>query len=309
MSKYVCLTGAAGFIGRVLARKLCERGDYVYAVDRLDYAADPYSIDRLRSDFPSHFHFRCEDVRNLGRLPDVDTVIHTAASTHVDNSLSEGEEFVANNVGSVAKLLELIRGNSQHGAPRLIHISTDEVYGPVSDNATPDSPLAPSSPYAASKAAADMLVHAWGKTYGLPYTIIRPTNCYGPGQYPEKLIPKAVRCSLLGKPVPVHGDGSMTRQWLRVDDLARAVLVAVDSDSPPAVINVGGNTHASVRDVVERVIGICGGSYETGYHRPAVDTRYAVDDSPLRAMGWRPEGDFWKDLPLLVEAERQSFRW
>lgn len=215
----------------------------------------------------------------------------------------------------------MTRAKSQHGMPHFIHISTDEVYGSVSEGAvTEDAPLNPTSPYAASKAAADLLVQAWGKTYGVPYAILRPTNCYGPGQYPEKLIPKAVRSLMLGRPIPIHGDGTQTRCWLNVEDLASAILLVLDRRLE-GIYNVGGSAEVSVRDVVFGVHRIFNPQYsdglyvpsnppvEMGFERPACDLRYAVDDSRIRMAGWEPTGNFWRDLSPLVEQERLRFRF
>jgi dTDP-glucose 4,6-dehydratase len=310
--RYVAVTGCAGFIGRVVTQKLLERGDYVYGVDALTYAADPDSTQQFRLSFADTFSFVARDIRELGRWPDVDTVVHLAAETHVDNSLTEGNRFVETNVNGTLRLLEMTRAKSQHGMPHFIHISTDEVYGSIAEGkATVDSPLQPSSPYAASKAAADLLVQAWGKTYDLPYAILRPTNCYGNFQYPEKLIPKAVRSLMLGRPIPIHGDGSQTRCWLNVEDLASAILLVLDKRLE-GIWNVGGNTEASVAHVSARIqalFGVMVDRAKYGYERPAGDLRYAVDDSTLRHLGWSPVGDFWADLPALVQAERGRFRF
>ncbi len=306
MSRYVCVTGAGGFLGAYVAEAFAKRGDYVYAVDSLTYAAKPQVLQSLAEAYAPRVHIRPVDVRSLERLPDVDVVVHLAASTHVDNSLNEAAEFVANNVGSTAHLLELVRAKAQHGMPHYIHISTDEVYGSIVEGkVSEDAPLHPSSPYAASKAAADMLVQAWAHTYGVPATILRPTNCYGLGQYAEKLIPKAVRCARLGRAFPRHGDGTQTRQWLNAADLAQAVLRVVDNRLL-GIYNVGGNVEASVNAVLDYID-------PTGQPATATrlgsDERYAVDDTKLRAAGWAPEGDFWRDLPALVAAERHAWQW
>lgn len=305
MSRYVAVTGAAGFLGAYVAEAFAARGDYVYAVDSLTYAAKPAVLTALAEAYAPRVHVRPVDVRTLTRLPDVDVVVHLAASTHVDNSLSEAEEFVANNVGTTAKLLELVRAKAQHGMPHFVHISTDEVYGSIaSGKVSEDAPLRPSSPYAASKAAADLLVQAWAHTYSVPTTILRPTNCYGLNQYPEKLIPKAVRCAILGRAMPIHGNGVQTRCWLAASDFAAAVLHVVDH-SLRGIYNVGGNTEASVNAVA----GFICPSAEAGFERLGGDHRYAVDDTKLRATGWNPVGSFWSDLPALVEAERHAWRW
>lgn len=247
----------------------------------------------------------------------METAIHLAAETHVDNSIGSPEAFIQTNFVGTAHLLEMTRAKSQHGMPHFIHISTDEVYGSIAEGKVgEDAPLKPTSPYAASKAAADLLVQAWGKTYDLPYAILRPTNCYGPNQYPEKLIPKCVRSLMLGRPIPIHGDGTQTRCWLNVEDLASAILLVLDQRLE-GIWNVGGNTEASVGQVVDQVaMAFCNGDVPletayrlTGFDRPAGDLRYAVNDSTLRHLGWAPVGDFWADLPALVQAERGRFRF
>lgn len=316
MSKYVCVTGAAGFIGCHLVEALALRGDYVYAVDAMTYAADPARFAKLRNIFAERIELRNVDARTLQRLPDVDAVIHLAASTHVDNSITEAVEFVANNAGTTAYMLELTRAKAQHGMPHFIHISTDEVYGSIAapDFAREDWTLLPTSPYAASKAAADLLAQTWAKTYNMPVAVLRPTNTYGSGQYPEKLIPKAIRCLQLGRPIPIHGDGSQTRCWLSVHDLVSAILLVLDKRLN-GVYNVGGNCEASVRKVVETIrsqwvldIG-AQLSPEYGFIRPACDQRYAVNDLRLRAAGWTPRGNFFAELPQIVAFERERWRW
>lgn len=309
MTRFVAVTGAAGFIGQEVVRQLLKRGDYVYAVDRLDYAADFDSLPRT-SDGP-HLMMRTQDVRTLGRLPDVDAVIHLAASTHVDNSLAEGEEFVANNVGSTAKLCELVRAKAQHGMPHFVHVSTDEVYGPVwQGRVNEDAPLNPSSPYAASKAAAEHVVRAWGLTYKMPFTILRPTNCFGLDQYPEKLVPKTIRNCTLGRAMTIHGDGTQKRQWLATDDLARAILLVLDHRLE-GTYNVGGTTEASVNDVVAAIYKHFNDipQPQLGFARPACDLRYAVDDAKLRKEGWEPRVDLWDALPRIVEHDSLRFRF
>lgn len=311
MTRYVAVTGCCGFIGRSVTRQLLSRGDYVYGVDALTYAADPlFPEECLQS---SRFCFVGRDISELGRWPDVDAIIHLAAETHVDNSLLESRRFIETNVNGTGHLLEMTRAKAQHGMPRFIYVSTDEVYGDIEwpFKATPTWGLKPSSPYAASKAAADLLVQAYGRTYGLPYKCVRMTNAYGPGQYPEKLIPKTIRSYMLGRPVPVHGNGSQKRQWLHAEDAASAILFTLDNpDILPPIVNVGGNCEASVEQVVTRI----GKLMEcepitTPAERPGCDMRYAIDDCELRQAGWKPCGRFFDDLPSIVEWERRSFRF
>lgn len=304
--KCLAVTGCAGFIGSRVARQLLERGDLVYGVDALTYAANPDVVNDLaRLGGRDRFHFIAKDINDLGAWPDIDAVIHLAAETHVDNSLTHSERFLHTNILGVAHLLEMTRV-SPHPA-RFIHISTDEVYGDVSHGETrEDAPLCPSSPYAASKAAGDHLIQAWARSYGLTYNIVRPSNCYGTGQYPEKLIPKAVRYQQMGKNFPLHGSGKQTRYWLDVEDCASAILAVLDHGERNAIYNVGGNTEASVLDILKAV-----GTDELwdGVVRPGVDKRYHVNDDALRALKWEPKGDLWRDLPGILEAERQTLRW
>lgn len=306
MANLVAVTGGAGFIGRVVVERLLARGDFVYMVDALTYAADPQEVQRQSALYGDRLTFVAADIRHLGRWPDIDAVIHLAAETHVDNSTDTPTAFVETNVNGTLHLLELTRRKSQHGFPHFIHVSTDEVYGPIPEGmAGPDDPLNPTSPYAASKAAADFLVQSWGQTFGLPYTIVRPTNTYGPNQYAEKLIPKTTRCRRLGRSVPIHGNGSQTRQWLWVEDLADAILMVLDRKVVAPIVNVGGNCEASVLEVVQAI----GATYTLGFERPAQDRRYAVDDSLLRHAGWTPTGQLWRDLPVVIAADQARWRF
>lgn len=313
MPNYVALTGACGFIGRSVCRKLLAAGHYVYAIDALTYAADPEFPGQMQREYAEQFCFINNDIRHLGRWPDVDCVIHLAAETHVDNSLDTPGAFVETNVNGTMHLLEMTRRKRQQGAPFFVHVSTDEVYGSVyaTDPAHVNDDLKPSSPYSASKAAAEMLVMGWGHTFDLPYVILRPCNAYGMQQYPEKLIPRAVRACTLNRPIPIHGDGSQTRSWLWVEDLADAILLVMDTPRDPfsAVLNIGGNTHASVIDVALAIARQLGGSVEMVDNRPGGDSNYSVDDSALRRLGWTPKGNFWQDLPGIVEAERSKWRF
>ena len=311
--RLVAVTGCCGFIGRVVTEALLARGDYVYGVDALTYAADPATVADWATRYgPERFHFVCQDLNALGHFPEVDAVINLAAETHVDNSLSDNTAFVRTNINGVAHLLEMCRAMRHYEMPRFVQISTDEVYGDIANGTSHERDvLCPSSPYSASKAAADMLVMAWGRSFGVPWNIVRPSNCYGQHQYPEKLIPKAIRWHLLGRPMPVHGSGSQTRSWLNVEDAAAAMLTVLDQAPSGEIYNVGGNTEASVSGVVNAVADALQlpARAALGFERAGVDLRYMVSDKKLRALGWEPQGDLWQDLPGIVEAERSRFRW
>jgi dTDP-glucose 4,6-dehydratase len=304
------VTGGAGFIGRELVSRLYERGHHIIVVDKGTYAArfdllGPYR-DRLR--------IVEADVLDLDSLYGADVVFHLAAESHVDNSITDAGKFVRTNVGGTYRLLELIRGQRPHDRPTLVHVSTDEVYGDIPEGWTSreDDRLEPSSPYSASKAAADMLVMAWGRTHGLRSRIVRPSNCYGLWQYPEKLIPKTIRSWQMGKRMTIHGDGTQTRSWLAVEDCARALLTVWERGKDGEIYDVPGNAEVSVRSVVEKVQRVCQGhsgdqwradSPLWGCERPGGDRRYRVDGSQLRRLGWEPRGDFLRDLEGIVRAE------
>lgn len=312
MSRCVAVTGACGFIGRYIVERLLARGDWVYAIDALTYAADP----TVPANWPPH---RCKfigrDINDLGFWPDVDAIINLAAETHVCNSLEDSSRFLRTNVLGVQHLLEMTRAKTHNGMPLFLQVSTDEVYGEVLEGRADErAPLCPSSPYAASKAAADCLVQAWGHTFGLPYRIVRPSNCYGFGQYPEKLIPKAVRRLTLGQPIPVHGDGMAIRSWLWVEDCADAILAVLDRGTDGEVYNVPGASSLTVREVALGIVtafgkGMNAETVEMGFERPGLDRRYCVSGEKLKALGWIAKGELRRDLPALIAAERESVRW
>jgi dTDP-glucose 4,6-dehydratase len=316
--KIIAVTGCLGFIGKHLTRALLDRGDYVVGIDAETYAADLDALSAFQ-EF-AEFKYVKADIRTLNRLPDCDAVIHLAAETHVDNSIADPTVFAETNVLGTMNLLQLLRGKRDYERPTFVHISTDEVYGSVGPEwrSVDTDPLRPASPYSASKAAADLLVQSWGHTYGVGARIIRPSNCYGHGQYPEKLIPRVVRCLALGRRIPVHASGAQTRQWLHVEDCAQAILTVLDKGQDGEAYNIAGNTETKVVDIVREVVH----AYHNGFPpipwteyvsfshtRPGMDTRYAVDDAPLRALGYEPNGNLWKDLPDLVKLERDFLRF
>lgn len=315
MTKVVAVTGCLGFIGRYVTERLLARGDVVYGVDAMTSVAEPKYLDAWARYFQTQqLKFVARDINDLGAFPDIDAVLNLAADTHVDNSISDNSRFVRSNVLGVQHLLEMCRGMRHYEVPTFVQVSTDEVYGSLSTgDATEVSPLNPSSPYAASKAAADLLIQGWGHTYELPWRIVRPSNCYGIGQYPEKLIPKAVRYLNTGKKVPIHETGTATRYWLDVADCADAIIAVLDMGEDCGIYNVGGNTEMSVRGVVGLICAAMGKdpleSCDFQYKRLGLDARYHNDDTKLRSLGWVPQGDLRRDLPGIVEAEKQTFRW
>lgn len=305
--KYVAVTGCRGFLGHHLVRHLTQRGDYVLGIDSETYAG----IHPLHPDL--NFQYVKADIAELKHLPDVDAIINCAAETHVDNSLASSRPFLHANVLGVWNLLELVRAKQAFRMPTFVQVSTDEVLGSIPEGAaSPDRPLAPANPYAASKAAAEVLVQGWGRTHTMPWQIVRMTNLYGTGQYPEKLIPKTVRSFRLGRNMPIHGDGSAVRHWLSVRDACTGLLTILDRAPEGHIYHLGGNTEASVRDVTLAISHLMADGptpVQFGFNRQSLDARYCLDDSLTRALGWTAAGDFWNDLSELVRVERQAWRW
>lgn len=307
MPRIVLVTGGYGFIGREVAIQLWQRGDHVVVVDAGTYAARP----ELLPDLPRLTKID-KNILELDHLYGADAIIHCAAETHVDNSLDDSKKFIHANIIGTFHLLEIIRARRTYERPLLLNISTDEVYGDIAGGHSVESdPLVPSSPYSASKAAAELLTMAWARTYGLRIRTIRSSNCYGFGQYPEKLVPKIIRSLQLGRNIPVHGDGAQTRNWLHVEDCVRAILAVLDNGQDGETYNVPGNTETSVRSIVAKLIR----AYEEesgrpspslvsyGQERPGGDTRYCVSGDKIAGLGWVAKGNLWTDLPKLLRQE------
>jgi len=240
MTKVVYVTGCIGFIGYHVTKKCLDAGYHVLGIDSKTYASNLNLLPELLK-YP-RFKFLELDINDLDRLHDCDYFINTAAETHVDNSIVSSDVFLRSNINGVHKILELIKAIPKARRPILLHFSTDEVYGDIVDGFHSETDLLkPSNPYSATKAAADMLVTAWARTYDVPYVIIRPTNNYGIGQYVEKFIPKAIKNLSLGRPIIMHDNGSPRRTWLHVSDTANAVLKIIESGTVNETYNISGN--------------------------------------------------------------------
>jgi dTDP-glucose 4,6-dehydratase len=229
MKKIVYITGCLGFIGSYITALLLDKGWFVKGVDKCTYAANKTLLNKFQQ--YENFSFVNCDINDLKFLYECDYIINTAAETHVGNSIVSSHEFIRSNIDGVHNLLELIKNYRAETSrkPTLIHFSTDEVYGDITEGDHKETDmLKPSNPYSASKAGADMLITAWGRTHNIPYMIIRPTNNYGIGQYVEKLIPKAVKYLSLEKKIPLHLNGTPFRNWLHASDTANAVLTLIE---------------------------------------------------------------------------------
>lgn len=313
-TKVVYVTGCLGFIGYHVTKACLEQGWYVRGIDSGTYAANWNLLDDLSRNHK--FVFEHKDINDLNILYECDYIINTAAETHVDNSIASSDVFLQSNVNGVHHLLKLIKQNHKFRMPVFLHFSTDEVYGDIVDGAhTEEDLLKPSNPYSATKAAADMLVTAFARTYNIPYVIVRPTNNYGIGQYTEKFIPHTIKYLSLGKPAPLHDAGTPRRTWLHASDTAAAVIKIIESGKTNEIYNISGN-HEEQNLVVARMIidlmGLKGDPMQyldLEVKRPGQDVRYAISDTKLKALGWAPRACFNKELKPIVKYYTKNFIW
>lgn len=332
----ILVTGGAGFIGSAVCRHLIRGGkDHVVNVDKLTYAADPRSLSSVEHE-PSYV-FRqadiCDSDKVLAIMQEqrVDAIMHLAAESHVDRSIEGPGAFIETNVVGTYKLLSAaltywrsLPSNKQEQF-RFHHVSTDEVFGdlPFDEGMfTEESPYAPSSPYSASKAASDHFVRAWHKTYGLPVVISNCSNNYGPFHFPEKLIPLVILSALEERELPVYGTGKNVRDWLYVEDHARALELILKSGTVGENYNVGGHAERSNLSVVEQICTILDAkrprSSGASYHdlirfvddRPGHDRRYAIDASKIeQKLGWAAHETFESGLGKTVDWYLQNDWW
>jgi dTDP-glucose 4,6-dehydratase len=305
------VTGAAGFIGSTYVRTvLGERDDEIVVLDKLTYAGRRENLqdveDRIR-----FVEGGIED-RDLVRdvMEGVDAVVNFAAESHVDRSIADQDAFARTHVIGTSVLLDAAR---EHGVARYLQVSTDEVYGSIEKGTfTELSPLNPSSPYSATKAAGDLLVSAHVHTYGIEAVICRGSNNYGPRQYPEKLIPLCILNAMAGDSLPVYGDGKQVRNWLYVEDFARAIDLALHKGLPGEVYNVGGPDETANLDVVRRIIALTDRDeslIEYVTDRPGHDRRYSLSSAKIRELGWEPSRRFQEGLAQTVDWYRENEWW
>ena len=333
MATYL-ITGGAGFIGSALVRQLiAETPDRVVTVDKLTYAGNLESLGDAR-EHPRH-HFVCADIcdpvamRAAFSEADPAGVFHLAAESHVDRSIDGPGEFIQTNlVGTYTILQESLRHWSalppdRAAAFRFLHVSTDEVFGSLGAGGLfrESTPYDPSSPYSASKAGSDHLARAWQRTYGLPVVVTNCSNNYGPYHFPEKLVPLTIQKALAGEPLPVYGRGENIRDWLYVEDHARALRFVLAAGAPGRTYNVGGQNERRNIDVVQSICALLdelhpdpAGPYARLVvfvaDRPGHDHRYAIDATRLRdELGWRPREDFESGLRKTVQWYLDHQEW
>lgn len=311
----IIVTGGAGFIGSALVRHLVASGHDVLTIDSLTYAGNRASLRDVEGN--ERHAFLHADICNAPAMQAAfadfqpDRVMHLAAESHVDRSITGAADFVQTNVVGTFTLLEAARGYWQGLAPdakaafRFLHVSTDEVYGSLGAEGLfhETTPYDPSSPYSASKAASDHLAKAWHRTYGLPVIVSNCSNNYGPYHFPEKLIPLTILNALAGRPLPVYGAGENVRDWLYVEDHARALDLIAAEGQPGETYNVGGRNERRNIDVVRRICAVLDELAPAGAphdrliafvtDRPGHDARYAIDATRLETeLGWRAQDDF-----------------
>lgn len=332
---HILITGGAGFIGSALIRHLLNHTEHqVLNLDKLTYAGNLESLASV-ADHP-RYRFVQADIADSAIVSQAlaefqpDAIMHLAAESHVDRSIDGPAAFIQTNIVGTYALLEATRSYwsqldpARKAAFRFHHISTDEVYGDlhgIDDLFTETTPYAPSSPYSASKAASDHLVRAWQRTYGLPVLITNCSNNYGPYHFPEKLIPLVILNALDGKPLPVYGNGQQVRDWLYVEDHARALLKVVSEGKVGETYNIGGHNEQKNLHVVESICALLdelsprqSGSYKEQISfvsdRPGHDLRYAIDASKIeRELGWKPAETFASGLRKTVLWYLNNLDW
>jgi dTDP-glucose 4,6-dehydratase len=302
------VTGAAGFIGSTYARIATDAGHELTILDKLTYAGRRENLDGVEHRF---VHGGIEDPEKVREaMEGADAVVNFAAESHVDRSIAGQDPFVTTHVIGTGVLLDAAR---ELGVGRYLQVSTDEVYGSIeSGSFTETSPLNPSSPYSATKAAGDLLVTAHVHTHDIEAVICRGSNNYGPRQYPEKLIPLMTLNALHGDSLPVYGDGRQVRNWLYVEDFARAIHLVLEQGAPGEAYNVGGPDECENIDVVRRIIELTGQDeslMEYVTDRPGHDRRYSLASDKVSALGWQAQVHFAEGLERTVAWYRDNADW
>jgi dTDP-glucose 4,6-dehydratase len=326
LSKQIAVvTGCAGFIGITFTKLLLSKGWLVYGIDKLTYVANTDELTDLTLEY-SNFKFVEQDIKDIERLPECDVVFNLAAESDVDNSIMNVDKFIDSNISGVKNLLEIITHKSvqiKNNKPLFFQVSTDEVYGDTVEGSFDEtSTLNPSNPYAATKAAADMLIESWARTHGLEYIIARPSNNYGANQYPEKLIPTAVRRLQRNKKIKVHNKGLPIRSWTHVEDTAEAFILLYEKACRNNIYNIQSDYEQTNFITVTKIIN----AYFMGsididipdynehidyeYDRPGQDVRYSISCESIKNYGWSPQKNFDEEIIKLVNYyKKRKWKW
>lgn len=312
MAAKILVTGGAGFIGSEFVRQKA-RENKIVVVDKLTYAGDLRRLKELREkiDFCEGDISNQEFIDNVFNRERPDTVIHFAAESHVDRSILDAHPFIMTNILGTQVLLDTAR---KREVKRFIYISTDEVYGELGRDGkfSEDMPLRPNSPYSASKASAELLVRAYYHTHKLPCVIVRPSNNYGPYQYPEKFISLMATNLLQNKPVPVYGKGEQIRDWLHIADCCRGIDIMAEKGKVGETYNLGGESEYTNLEVAKKVINLLDkddNNIKFVPDRPGHDFRYALENSKVKELGWSPSLSFEEGLRETVKWYKENEWW
>lgn len=306
------ITGAAGFIGSNYLRHVLKTSDdSVVVLDALTYAGNMVSISDLLGERASFIHGDITDREVVAEaITGCDVVVHFAAESHVDRSILGPDAFVHTNCDGTNIVCDVAR---QFGVERFVHVSTDEVYGSVDQGSSVESdPLAPRSPYSASKAGSDLIALSYQTTHGLPVVVTRASNNYGPYQFPEKVIPLFTSNLLDGLQVPLYGDGLNVRDWLHVADHCTGIDTVLHHGQVGEIYNIGGGNEITNRELTEQLIALCGrdeSAIDYVEDRLGHDRRYSIDCTKLEALGWRASRDFAEGLEKTVAWYRDNREW
>jgi len=320
MIKTAVVTGFAGFIGTTFTKKLLDEGWKVYGIDKFTHVSNK-ALVRNKHD---NFTYENKDIKEVTWLPECDVIFNFAAESDVDIGNQSCDRFITANIDGVRNLLDIINKRIVLRAdkPLFFQISTDEVYGDLSEGVfDEDAELKPSNPYSATKAAADLLIQSYGRTFGIEYIIARPSNNYGYYQYPEKLIPLAVKRLSRGKKIKLHNQGKPIRTWTHSEDTTNALFTLYEKAERNRVYNISSEYEQNNLETVTKIIN----AYFMGrlnrnvpdieqfldlsFDRPGQDVRYAITCDPLRKLQWRPEKDFDTEIINLVNYYKKEFVW
>jgi len=315
-NKTILVTGGAGFIGSNFVRLVLRKSptDRVIVFDALTYAGNMDNLADIKADYPDRYRFVKGDIRDRQAvdqvMPEVDVVVNFAAESSVDRSVEEPDRFVTTDVVGVYVLMESAR---THGVERFLQMSTDEVYGSVETGASKEAdPVEPRSPYSASKAGGELLARAYFVTYGLPIVIARPSNNFGPYQYPEKVVPYFATNVIDDIPLPIYGDGRQSRDYLYVEDCCEALWLLLEKGEPGEVYNVGAGNERNTMQIARSVLSALGKPESLIRHvtdRPGHDRRYYLDSSKIHSLGWRPRQNFEDAFAKTIEWYVQNEGW
>lgn len=311
----VLVTGGLGFIGSHFIQLLLERGHKVINIDKVTYASNEEIGKEFEKNYPNEYTFIKKDIAELDELPFCNYIVHFAAESHVDNSIRDSSPFIQSNIIGTYNLLRLLikskADNMIHfwhsKIPIFIYIGTDEIFGDIEEGFFKEGDCYnPSNPYSASKAAAELLVKSWSRTYGIQYKITRTTNNYGERQHPEKLIPMAITQALSNKKIIIHGDGSYIRNWIYVKDNCEAIYTIMKKGSINQDYHISSNEEYSVNDIVKMILKCFNKSLNSAtceyiQNRAGQDVRYALNSDKIKKIGWKQKHNLIESLPKMIK--------